>query len=338
MASTKRTRIADIAKQVGVSTATVSRALSGGGYVRDDVAARIRTAALEMNYRVPQNLIGHKVLLAASHDAMIDFQRSQFTMYVLEGLRDRAQKLNIQIENYTFQSSDPNSELRDKVASDDFLGVLLLTVDDALLDFAQNLACPVTLVNGDDPEMLLSSVSPCNRSAAAMATKHLVDLNHERILFLTKSGRRTIQRRQEGWQDVMGARFDPNLVVEAADWTAEAAQIAIHKALKDGLEFTGVVAAGDILAAGALVALNQAGFKVPDDMSVIGIDGLPQGEYLSPPLTSVAIPMQAVGALSLDLICESAKYLETDIRLPVRRIELACKLAPRETTGKNKGG
>ena len=328
----RRTRIADIADRLGVSTATVSRAISGKGYVRADLAEKIRSMALEMNYGLPDSQAGRRVLLAASNDAMLDFQRAQFTTHVLDGLRDRAAALGIEIEQHRIDPAGRLDEIADTLAEADVLGTLLLTVDDALLDAAHALPGPVVLVNSDDPDMRLSSVTPCNRSAAALAAKHLTGLGHERILFLTKPGRRTIQRRLEGLRDVLGARFDPGLVVEAEDWTVEAAEAALGRALADGLSFTAVLAAGDVLAAGALMGLHAAGLDVPDDVSLIGIDGLPQGEYLSPALTTVTIPMRAVGAFSLDLLVNAAKLAGTMIELPASRIELACSLTERAST------
>jgi len=329
----KRVRISDIAEAVGVSTATVSRALSGEGYVSEDLAAKIRSAALDMNYQLPQNLVNQKVLLAASHDAMVDFQRNQFTTYVLQGLHERAKSLNIEVVSYTLQTDNMVDRLQEKAASDNFIGVLLLTVDDVLQDIAQAIACPVVLINGDDPDMHLSSVTPCNRSAAALATKHLRNLGHKKILFLTKSGRRTIKRRKEGWQDATQDKLDASYVIEVDDWTALSGQKAIEDAIDTKMNFSAIVAAADVLAAGALLGLAAKGRRVPEDTSVIGIDGLPQGEFLSPPLTSVAIPMQDVGASSLDLICEIVKYAEAKITMPVKRIELACRLTTRASTG-----
>lgn len=328
----RRTRIADIAERLGVSTATVSRAVSGKGYVRADLAEKIRSMAIEMNYSLPSSRAGSRVLLAASNDAMVDFQRSQFTTHVLEGMRERADALGLRIDQHRIVPSGALTEIAGEASAEDVLGTLLLTVDDALLDAARALPGPVVLVNSDDPDMRLSSVTPCNRSAAAMATKHLTGLGHERILFLTRSGRRTIQRRLEGMRDVLGAQFDPALVVEAEDWTAEAAEVAIGRALAAGLDFTAVLAAGDVLAAGALMGLHDAGLEVPGDVSLVGIDGLPQGEYLSPALTTVTIPMRAVGAMSLDLLLNAVKLAGTMIELPASRIELACSLTLRAST------
>ncbi|MFV0359769.1 LacI family DNA-binding transcriptional regulator [Tropicimonas sp.] len=327
-----RTRISDIARRLGVSTATVSRAISGRGYVRGDLAERIRATAHEMNYALPDAPAARKVLLASSGDAMVDFQRSQFTLHVIEGLKARAGALGVEIETHTFPSSGDLSDLCRAVAAGGILGVLFLTVDDAMLPPIRALPCPVVLINGDDPEMRISSVTPCNRSAAALAARHLTALGHRDILFLTRMGRRTILRRLEGLRDVLGESFVPALVVDVEDWTVAAAQAAVARALGAGKRFTAILAAGDILAAGAVLGLLDAGLSVPGDISVIGIDGLPQGEFVSPALTTVAIPMQAVGAQALDLLATTAKLRGTSLQLPAKRIELACSLIERAST------
>lgn len=333
MKETGRTRISDIAHRLGISTATVSRAISGNGYVRKELATRIRTAAVEMNYTLPSVVTGQRVLLVSSQEAMVDFQRSQFTMYVLEGVQERAEAQGIKIEILTYKNAEDLRVLQKKATADDVLGMLLVTVDDETLDAIDPISRPVIIVNGDDPRMQFSSVTPCNRSAAATATRYLIELGHKRIAFLYKPGRRTILRRLEGWRDAVGESYDPNLAIEVEDWTGEAAMRSIREAVTRNLGFTAIVAAGDILATGAIAALQAEGLRVPDDISVIGIDGLPQGQYLSPALTTVGIPMHAVGALSLELLCDNVRLHKAGISLPARRIELACSLIQRASCG-----
>jgi DNA-binding LacI/PurR family transcriptional regulator len=332
----RRVRLEDIAEKVGVSLSTVSRALAGEKGVRDDVRQRILEAAKTANYAVPTPVAGKKVFLAASSAAMIDYVRNQFTLYVLEGLRDRAQALGMEI--VTRAVADQEEErlmLEEALADPDVAGLLFLTVDDeGMLAATRNFGKPVVMINGDDPLMRLSSVTPCNRSAARLATDHLIQLGHERILFLTRPGRHTIERRREGWRDALlahGIACPEDLVLPVDDWLPElAAQAVIRRVEAKGLDFTAVLAAGDSLAVGAMMGVQQLGFSVPSHVSVMGMDDLPQAAFLNPPLTTMHIPMRELGYVALDLLRDSL----TNVPMPARRVELACHLIERQSTAR----
>lgn len=330
----RRVRLEDVAKKVGVSLSTVSRALSGEKGVRADIRERIIEAAKAANYTVPTPVAGKKVIVAASSAAMIDYVRNQFTLYVLEGLRDRAQVLGLEIITRAVAGqAEENAMLEEALADPDVAGLLFLTVDDeAILAVMRDFGKPVVMINGDDPLMRLSSVTPCNRSAARVATEHLIKLGHERILFLMRPGRHTIERRREGWRDALlhnGISCSDDLVVPVEDWLPELATQALAKRLNErGLDFTAVLAAGDSLAVGAMMGVQQAGYSVPGDVSVMGMDDLPQAAFLNPPLTTMHIPMRELGYVALDLLQDSL----TSIPMPPRRVELACHLVMREST------
>lgn len=327
----KRVRLSDIARRCEVSVATVSRALGSEHGVTPVLRRRILDVARELNYALPSSMAGKRVMLVASTAAMVDYARNQFTLHVLEGLRARAVALRMEVLTRTVDgAADERAVLCEAAADAGLAGLLFLTLDDeAMLAPTRAFAKPVVLINGDDPEMRLSSVSPCNRSAAALATGYLRGLGHRRILFLHRPGRRTIARRVDGWRDAMGADADPALVETVEDWLPELAQAAIAQRIAArGRDFTAVLAAGDVLASGALMALKAAGLRVPEEVSVMGIDGLPQGMLQSPPLSTIEIPMRALGAVGLDLLREAV----TGYDLPVRRVELACALRVRAST------
>jgi DNA-binding LacI/PurR family transcriptional regulator len=81
---------------------------------------------------------------------------------------------------------------------------------------------------------------------------------------------------------------------------------------------------------GAQVALQTLGFSVPGDVSVMGMDNLPQGAFLDPPLTTMQIPMREIGAVALDLLRDDV----TDPGTPARRVELACHMVERHSTAR----
>ena len=331
----RRVRLEDIAAACGVSLSTASRALAGEKGVRPEIRQQVLEAAKLANYVVPTAVAGQKIILAASSAAMIDYVRNQFTLYVLDGLRERAQALGLEI--VTRAIADKNDELvvlKEAREDPQVAGLLFLTVDDeGMLAATRGFDKPVVLVNGDDAFMRLSSVTPCNRSSARLAADHLLDLGHTRILFLMRPGRRTIERRYEGWKDALLHRslaVDEDLVVPVEDWLPELAMQAIAARIAArGLDFTAVLAAGDSLAVGAMMGVQQMGFTVPGDVSVVGMDDLPQAAFLNPPLTTMHIPMREIGSTAVDLLRDDLSGLP----MPPRRVELACHLVERSSTG-----
>jgi DNA-binding LacI/PurR family transcriptional regulator len=332
--ASRRVRLEDLAQACGVSIATVSRALSGAEGVRPDLVERIQRAAQDFSYAPPSSLAGQRIMVLASPAAMIDYARSQFTLAVMEGLEERAALLRARITTRAIGSTEQERQALDEAAHDpEVAGLLFLTLDDedALLP-TRGFPKPVVLVNGDDPSMRLSSIAPSNRAAAALATEHLFGLGHRRILFLMRRGRRTIERRYEGWRDRMLAHgvLDEGLVVEVADWLPDLAGAAIAERLRRGRDFTAVLCAGDSLAFGVCQALKAAEISVPGDVSVMGMDGLPQGAFHDPPLSAIEMPTRAIGAGAIDLL----RDLRSGLPLPARRIELACRLLERGSCGR----
>ncbi len=322
----RRVRMEDLADRCGVSVATVSRVLADRPGVRADLRARIMDAASTLGYAMSSGVAGQKAVLVISRAAMVDAARSQFTLHVLDGMRDRAAALGMTLETRAMGAFEATFRADEKAA-----GYLVLSPDgDAEFAQAADLGRPVILVNADDPMMRLSSVAPCNRTAAALATDHLIRAGHRRILFLTRPGRRTIERRREGWADRMRAEgLVPDLVEEVDDWRPDLAAAAIAARLARGRDFTAILAAGDSLAIGALVGLAEAGVDVPGAVSVMGFDGLPQCELQTPPLSAVEIPMREIGAVALDLLRDAL----TGRAVPARRVELACRIVDRASVG-----
>ena len=336
----RRVRLEEIAARCGVSVSTASRALSGVGGVRDDLRATIIETAKSMNYAIPASVAGRKVILAASSAAMLDSARSQFTYHVLDGLNERARLLGVELVTRAVETPEDEITLLEMSERDETVaGCLFLTLDDdAVLTLTTGFSKPIVLVNGDDPSMRHSSVTPCNRSAAMLAAQHLVGLGHRRILFLMRRGRRTIERRYEGWRDALmasGVVDLDDLVVEVEDWLPEIANNAVRDRIATrGLDFTAVLTAGDSLAFGAIAGIQEAGYAVPTDVSVVGMDDLPLAAFCNPPLTAMHIPMHEIGSAALSLLLDDMAHSP----LPPRRVELACHLVVRQSTAPARSG
>lgn len=331
----RRVRLEDIAKQCGVSLSTVSRALAGEKGVQPKTRQRIIDMAKKVNYVIPKSIDGQKVILAISTAAMIDYARNQFSLYVLDGVKARAQELNLSIVTYPLTNTQDTIPLAQMLDNDqDIIGVLSLTVDDEnMLEAMRTFTKPVVLINSVDSSMQLSSVTPSNRFGATCATEHLIGLGHRRIVFLTRPGRETIEQRFKGWREALtqfGLPADDDLVIEVTDWLPELAGQALAARIDErGLDFTAVLAAGDSLAIGAMLELQQRGIRIPEQVSVMGIDDLPQVAFMSPALTSMHIPMREMGTVALNLLHNGL----SSFSLPSQRVELACHLVERMSTG-----
>lgn len=329
----RRVRLEEIAKRCGVSVSTASRALTGAAGVREPIRAAVIEAARALSYAIPTSVVGRRVILAASSAAMIDNSRAQFTFHVLDGLNERARTLGVELATRPVAGPDDElAVLREAEADASVAGCLFLTMEDDMLPLAQDFAKPIVLINGDDPSMRHSSVTPCNRAAAHFATAHLTKLGHQRILFVMRRGRRTIERRFEGWRDALlaaGVEDIDQLVVEVDDWLPELAAAAIAGRIeRNGLDFTAIVTAGDSLAYGAILGLERKGVAAPGDVSVVGMDDLPQSAFCNPPLTTMHIPMSELGSAALGLLLD---HLRGDFL--AQRVELACRLVERQSTG-----
>ena len=327
----RRARLEDIAKRCGVSVSTVSRALSGEKGVSAELRQSVQEVARAIRYALPIEIGGTRVVLATSRAAMVDYARNQFSWYVLEGLRKRAELMGIEIIVAPITDSDVSTILAlEKDAS--VSGVIFLTVDDPqILDIAAKFTKPVVLVNSDDPLMRLSSVLPCNRSAARLGADYLVSQGHRNIAFLMCPGRRTIEQRLDGWRDALrqhGLSAPDSLIMAVSDWLPELAEQAVTDRLRSGKdEFTAILCAGDNLAVGVLRAMVNLGLRVPEDLSVVGMNDLPFTQYTDPPLTTIHLPVAEMGSTALELLQE---MMSGSLVIP-RRIELACTLKERQS-------
>ena len=149
-----------------------------------------------------------------------------------------------------------------------------------------------------------------NHSGSRAAAQHLVDLGHERIAFIGGRARKALiaptveDERLEGYLQVMDqARLEPHVLLGQYDDPGSVHYQArgrtyLRRLIEEGLVPTAVFAGSDTLAAGILQALYEIDMRVPHDMSVVGFDDTFAG-HLSPPLTTVALPMEELGRQAL---------------------------------------
>jgi LacI family transcriptional regulator len=256
--------------------------------------------------------------------------RANFNGHVLEGVTSAAERLSYSV---ILHFPHHNTALGFDVPS--FLkhvdGIVLIGGNIHTGDFVN--ACleqklPFVLVESDYPKHhnLGVKLSADNRSGMEQAVRHLADLGHRRIGFITgKAGHPSAQERLDAYRATLRTLNIPagdGLVAEG-DWLEDSGYRATQQLLGLPTPPTAIIASNDIMALGVYRAASEAGLEIGRDLSVIGFDNLPITEEVSPPLTTVQQPLQEMGRLSVEYLGRlraGEPMVSRDVRVPTNLI------------------
>jgi DNA-binding LacI/PurR family transcriptional regulator len=190
------------------------------------------------------------------------------------------------------------------LAQSEASGLLLAGIDawDGLVAWCAERSVPVVLVNGSDPLMRLSSVSPSNFYGAHLATQRLLDAGHRRILHYTHAARPTILERRRGFDTAMAATPGAKAVVVTTSERSTGELIEDLLADKHGV--TAVFAWNDLVAVEIMEGLHGGSGVLPETFSIIGFDGLPLAAMTSPQLSTMRVDREAIGRGAIRLLIE----------------------------------
>jgi LacI family transcriptional regulator len=164
-----------------------------------------------------------------------------------------------------------------------------------------------------------------HRETGRLAATHLLGLGHTSIGTVTGTFRRRVTRsRLHGYEDALrGAGLEPSedLVAEG-DWTPQGGAVATRLLLERSPGLTAIFVHSDVMAIGVLSALWQAGTRVPADVAVVSCDDIPFAEFLTPPLSTVRIPLAETGRQAVELLLRSIAGEPVPERPPLLPVEL----------------
>jgi LacI family transcriptional regulator len=332
-----RVRLVDVAREAGVHPATASRALSPSA--RDGVnprtVQRVVRAAERLGY-VP-NTLARGLRTSRSFVAALvipDITNSLFPPIV------RGAEQVLTAAGFTLVLTDTNNDLeleRSQVASmrahgvDGFI-VATARWQDALLDDLAASAVPTILVNRRNADAALPFVGADDQRGVRLCVEHLMGLGHRHIVHLAGPADTSTGRdRATAFRATMREHGMPlrSAVLECAGYSEAAGREAARRLLHAKRPFSAIVAANDLLALGAMDALAEAGRHCPADYSVTGFNDLAFMRKLTPPLTTVQVPLTDMGAVAarslLDWIANPELLRRSQTLLPV-------ELVPRGTT------
>lgn len=310
--------IKDLSVQTGYSVGTISRVLNNQPNVSEKARSIILKAAEESGFQLNANAKQLKQQHGNSILVVVKGNSNELFSSMVESLQTRIVQTRYPLVVDYIDESD--NEVRRAVQlcwEKKPLGVLFLggNRSNFLADF-DKIKVPSILVTTDAcglPFENLSSVSSDDALAARMAIDHLVGLGHRN--FAVIGGPRQFSDiaalRYSGCMEAFqkhGITFDEEQDYETARFSYADGYRAAKQLLKRGREFTALFAMSDVMAIGAIRALRDAGRRVPEDVSVMGLDGLTIGEYTVPKLATVCQDVETLVKTSLDLLLDHIEY------------------------------
>jgi len=291
----------EVARAAGVSVSTVSRVINGGAGVSPDKVQGVQRAIGELGYR--PNWSARELSLGSAVSTvgvLVPQLADEFTGSVVTGIERELKRAGFHMV-CSLSHGEPQDEaaalqvFRDRRVS----GLILVTpsLSDNELLAEYQAGTPLVLVNHRLPEFADACIHIDNERAGYIAARHLLELGHRDIVHISGPlSRQDARARQEGFLRALeeaGLGRDAGRVVEAA-FTAEDGEAAMRRLLLRGRP-TALFAGNDVIAAGAMVALREAGLGVPQDVSIVGFDDRTLARLIAPPLTTIRYPMEDAG-------------------------------------------
>ena len=332
----ERAKIKDIADRVGVSTATVSRALSGSGLVAEATERRIREAVQALDYR--PNVAARNLRMQRSMAVLLVVRdvSNPFYLEIFKGVEAEARAAGYSVlmgnaENDPARAAEYFEMLQDGHAD----GMILMTgalPEETLHNLKGPVRKPVVVALELINDLDVPNVHIDNRKAAFEAVRHLIELGHHRIAHVQGPMPEYLSRmRREGY---LAAMADAGLPVPqgydlSGDYTIERGQSACRELFSRKDRPTAIFLANDEMAFGAINELRQLGFSVPNDVSIIGFDNIYLSETFHPPLTTVSQPRDEIGREAMRMLLT---LMTGEGEYPAPRL-LETSLIVRGTTG-----
>lgn len=297
--------MSDVGRLAGVSHQTVSRVINGSPHVRPETRERVLAAMEELGYR-PNSLAR---ALATGRSKTLGVVSFDTTLYgpasTLYGIERAAHEAGYFIIVASLKVLDRGSVMDavERLRLRGVDGILAIAPQEDAVEALLHAPAEVPLVAVEaGPEGAVPVVAVDQFEGAVTATRHLLELGHRTVWHI--AGPKDFieaQQRLEGWRHALECAG-----VEAprplfGDWSARAGYDLGRRLSKDSA-ITAIFAANDQMALGVLRAIQEAGREIPDRVSVVGFDDIPEAPYLMPPLTTIRQDFDEVGSRSLRLL------------------------------------
>lgn len=337
--------IKDVAKQAGVSIATVSRVINGTKFVSPDVRARVEQAIAELDYRSNEIARALKVIKTRRIGVIITSLSRSFFSRVIEGIQAEAERSDYSVLfAETHDSVEKERELVELFVGQWVDGIILASSTNAGRDYSDYVArlaslskqgthIPVVTLEFPLESGGIDAVCIDHERAAHDAVEQLIRLGRTRIAHISHPAGNLIGSwRIAGYRRAMAeAGLDcGDEYLSAANYTTYSGYLAIARLVDGGVKPDGVFCANDQTAIGVIKYCEDRGLRIPEDVAIIGTDDIFVASIMSPSLSTVDVPKFQLGRQAMALLAERIAAGENSY---ARRIEyLNYSIVEREST------
>jgi LacI family transcriptional regulator len=303
--------IRDVAKQAGVSVATVSRVLNNSGPVSAGTRERVEQVAEALRYSPHRGAQGLIMRRTRNLGVILPDLYGEFFSEVIRGMDQATQRAgyNLLVSSSHDDRSEIDAAVRAMRGRVD--GLVLMTPDTSVGSVEEVIrpSLPVVLMNTPASSARVPTINVDSYGGSYAMVGHLVSGGHERVALIGGDPRNHDAReRHRGYAAALrdaGLEARPEWQVRS-DFRKSGGWAAVRELMRRaGPRPTAIFAANDAMAVGALSSLQELGLEVPRDVAVAGFDDIPLARYLSPALTSVQVDNSGLGARAVELLLES---------------------------------
>jgi len=305
----KPASLRDVANRAGVSVATASRVVSGSAVVRPETRERVERAVRDLLYVPPGRV---------ESSGAIGLLVPEFGNPVFAALAQAMETHATRAGYATILCNTAGSAMREV----DYVQMLLERRVDGMVFICAEVTdvrgehshyrqlldrgARLVFVNGSSDALPVTSVGVDERASGRLATEHLLELGHREIGFVAGLGfAQPTREKQAGRAEALReAGLDPEQYVTHADFTVSGGRQALRSMMENanGRRPTGVTCSNDLMAIGAMLEASALGLRVPDDLSIVGFDGVEAATWTQPTLTTIEQPIDEIAGTAVSAL------------------------------------
>lgn len=315
--------IKQISQVTGFSPATVSNALNRKKGVNAETSKKIFKAAEELGYQAEKTATKIRFVTYRKNGRIID--DSLIFPAMIEGVERQAKALGYETTFSHLNCEDSNFEERLKEVTDDVNSLVILLGTEMLEeDYSpfMNYKGYIIVLDGWCEEMVFDAVLINNTDAACNAVEYLVEKGHRKIGYLRGDYRiKAFQYREYGYYRTLGkysCREKPEYIVTLGTQIETAYEDMKHYLEKEPELPTAFFADNDVIALGAIRALEERGIKIPEQVSVVGFDDIRFGAVSMPGLTTIHVYKQEMGEVAVRRALDHIKYSGRQVKMKIQ--------------------